>query len=79
MKGIIIDGVSATGKSTILRGIQKSISKAYPDSTRLFLSEHFIQRMLEHLAQAGKLTTSDAQSHVDAIIYSIQTFAKMYE
>ena len=52
MRGIILDGVSASGKSSILNLVQQRIVKEYPSSTKLFISEHYTQRMLEHKLEA---------------------------
>lgn len=79
MKGVIIEGVSAIGKSTILSGLQDKISQTYPNSTKLFISEHYTQRMLEHIAEKGELQPSDIRNHVDAIIKNISTYQQMLD
>ncbi|PWU16423.1 MAG: hypothetical protein C5B45_00515 [Chlamydiae bacterium] len=45
----IIEGVSGAGKSCLLNALQKLFVTHYPKATKLFISEHFTQRSLEHL------------------------------
>ena len=40
MKGIIIDGVAASGKTSILKLLQKKIIEENPNISKLFISEH---------------------------------------
>lgn len=79
MKGIILEGVSASGKSTILNLIQKRIIEEYPSSTKFFISEHYTQRMLEHEAEAEALTSELVKRHVEKIIRNLNTYQTMLD
>lgn len=79
MKGIILEGVSASGKSTVLKLLQKKILDEKPNSTKLFISEHYTQRMLEHKLEAGELDFKTVQNHVDKVINNIKTYQKMLD
>jgi len=77
MQGIIIDGVVASGKSAILRFLDKKITEREPSLSRIFLSEHYTQRMLEHLRDEGKLSGNHIIRHIDSIISSLENFHQM--
>lgn len=77
MKGIIIDGVAASGKTSIIKQLQKKIIKEKPNISKLFISEHYTQRMLEHLAESGKLNGTHVKNHVSDIIRALNVFQDM--
>lgn len=77
MKGIIIDGVAASGKSSILNYLHKKINRRYPSSTRFFISEHYTERMLEHLRDKEKLNGLHIKSHISQIIESLVMYQQM--
>lgn len=77
MKGIIIDGVAASGKSTILKNIHSKIIEVKPSMTKFFISEHYTERMLEHLKERGELDGSHIKDHISQIIESIVTYQNM--
>lgn len=79
MKGIVLEGVSASGKSTILRLIQNKILEEYPTSTKLFISEHYTQRMLEHELEAQKLTADHIRNHTNQIIHNLSIYQEMLD
>lgn len=77
MKGIIIDGVAASGKTSILKNLNKSLVEIRPTMTKFFISEHYTERMLEHLKESGKLNGTYISNHVDKIINILQQFQNM--
>ena len=79
MKGIIIDGVAGSGKSLILNYIHGEIHKKYPSSTKFFISEHYTERMLEHLRDKKELNGLHIKNHISQIIESLQTYHQMLE
>lgn len=79
MKGIIIEGISASGKSTILSYVQKRLQAEMPHSTKLFISEHYTQRMLEHAMENNTLNSQMVKGHIDKIIDYLQMFQAMLD
>lgn len=79
MRGIILEGISASGKSSILTLIQQRILQEYPSSTKLFISEHYTQRMLEHKLESQSLASDDVKDHVDKIISNLSTYQDMLD
>lgn len=77
MKGIIIDGVAASGKTTILKQIHSEIIEVKPSMTKLFVSEHYTERMLEHLKESGKLDGFYIKNHIDKIIQTMAIYQEM--
>lgn len=79
MKGIILDGVAAAGKSTTLQHLQTRIVKEKQGSTKLFISEHYTQRMLEDKLHSGELTASLLKDHIDTLINGLVGYQRMLE
>lgn len=79
MKGIILDGVAAAGKSTTLQHLQTKIIIEKAGSTKLFISEHYTQRMLEDKLHSGQLTASLLKEHVDVLIGGLMSYQHMLE
>ena len=79
MRGIILEGISASGKSTILNLIQKRILEERPASTKLFISEHYTQRMLEHELEAHNLTSKQVKLHAERIIRNLNVYQSMLD
>ena len=79
MKGIIIDGVASSGKTSILKHLHAKISEKYPSSTRFFMSEHYTERMLEHLKERGDLTGIHIKDHMESIIGTLKNFQEMLD
>lgn len=79
MKGIIIDGVAGSGKSSILNYLHKKINRRYPFSTKFFISEHYTERVLEHLRDKGELNGLHIKSHISQIIESLKIYQQMLE
>lgn len=77
MKGIIIDGVASSGKTSILKIIHNKLSEQYPSSTKFFISEHYTERMLEHLKESGELNGFHIKEHFDKIIKTFTSFQNM--
>jgi hypothetical protein len=79
MKGIILDGVAAAGKSTTLQHLQTKIITEKAGSTKLFISEHYTQRMLEDKLHSGQLTAPLLKEHVDTLIDGLVSYQRMLE
>ena len=77
MKGIIIDGVAGSGKTTILKKVHSRIFKIEPSATKLFISEHYTERMLEHLKENGKLDGKYIKNHTEKIIGTLAAYQDM--
>lgn len=79
MKGIILEGVSAIGKSTILKGLQEKINDAHPNSTKFYISEHYTQRMLEHILERDELEAEHVRQHLNLIIKNLSLYQRMLD
>lgn len=77
MRGIVLEGVSASGKSTILNLIQKRLLEEYPMSTKLFISEHYTQRMLEHELETQRFNSRHVMLHAERIIHNLAMYQAM--
>jgi hypothetical protein len=72
MRGCILEGVTASGKSTIFRRIQQKLVEEHPAQTKLLYSEHYTERMLEHLREANELTELAVAEHLKALLQPLQ-------
>jgi len=62
MRGIIIDGVTASGKTSIIKNLNISLSESKPPMTKFFISEHYTERMLEHLKDDDQLIGGEVKN-----------------
>jgi hypothetical protein len=72
MRGCILEGVTASGKSTIFRRIQQRLFEENPAQTKLLYSEHYTERMLEHLLEANELTELAAVEHLKELLQPLR-------
>jgi len=79
MRGIIIDGVVASGKSSIAKYLQQELVKTYPQRSKFFLSEHYTERMLERLKENNQLTAKRTKQHIQDILETLQKYNEMLE
>ncbi|KAA5597306.1 hypothetical protein [Blastochloris sulfoviridis] len=64
MPGFIIEGVTGVGKSIVFKRMQALIGERHPANTKLLLSEHYTERVLEHAKEAGTLTEEQVAKHL---------------
>ncbi len=79
MQGVVIDGVAASGKSTIIQHLNHKLIEESPWTSKFFLSEHYTQRVLEHLKDSHELTGHHVKSHIRDIIRTLELFQNMLE
>lgn len=79
MKGIILDGVAAAGKSTTLQYLQSRIILEKAGSTKLFISEHYTQRVLEEKIHSGVLDAATLAAHIDLIVHGLGEYQQMLD
>lgn len=77
MRGIIIDGVTASGKTSVLKILKQSLEASKPEMSKIFLSEHYTQRMLEHKKESGDLCFNDVKIHINEILNSLKVYDAM--
>lgn len=77
MKGIIVDGVASAGKTTVLQLLQARLVAEKPGVSKLFLSEHYTQRMLEHKLHTGDLNAQEIQQHTERIVQTLLPYQDM--
>jgi|HubBroStandDraft_6_1064221.scaffolds.fasta_scaffold115654_3 hypothetical protein len=71
--GIVVEGVVAAGKTTLLNQLQRRLVEARPSCTKLVLSEHYTERVLEDLKAAGTLTSTEVVAHSSGVLGLIET------
>jgi hypothetical protein len=77
MKGIVLEGVTASGKTRLLAAVQRQLVAKRPSATKLVLSEHYTDRLLEEPRKHGKLAFSEALHHVHDVISTIRTLDRL--
>ncbi len=77
MKGIFLEGVSTSGKSTISKHMRVGLQSDRPSSSLLFLSEHYTQRALEHLKESQSITSEILFTHLSKILDTLEHYQKL--
>jgi thymidylate kinase len=77
MRGLIVEGVTGSGKSTVLRLLQEQLVIQRPSCTKLMLSEHYTERVLEGAKAAGSLTYETALDHVADLVATLRQIANL--
>ena len=73
-QGLIIEGVSGTGKTAVLDNLLRhTFLTDLPASSRLVLTEHHTQRVLESKEQAGSLQPRHHIELLDSIVTFLET------
>jgi type IV secretory pathway ATPase VirB11/archaellum biosynthesis ATPase len=54
--GWIMEGTVASGKTTLIQALQQILIAKYPPRTKIFISEHYTERVLEDQKASGNLT-----------------------
>ena len=77
LQGRIIEGVSGSGKTRLLGEIQVQLARQKPGSTRLVLSEHYTERVLEEDRHPGRLSFMDVLRHTSRIVEQVEALAEL--
>lgn len=73
MTALIIDGISASGKSYLLRALKKHADEERPNFTKVHLTEHLTERFFE-----GKsLVSTDIENHVVDILNIVERLQRI--
>lgn len=73
MKGIILEGVTGSGKTRIFGHLQRMLTAERPSNTKIFLSEHYTERVLEHQRESGTLTPAVVLDHLQRMIGMLES------
>jgi thymidylate kinase len=68
LRGLIIEGVTAVGKTAVLGLLQARLAVEWPACTKVLLSEHYTERVLEDRKASRTLTFQDALRHSGEIV-----------
>src|SRR5437879_12217786 len=73
MTGVVVEGVVAAGKTTLLRHLQQHLVDLRPACTKLVLSEHYAERVLEDRRAACTLTPDEVLTHAAGVLQLIES------
>ncbi len=71
--GVVSEGVVASDKTTLLRHLQRHLADSRPACTKLVLSEHYTERVLEDKRADRTLTCNDVLSHATEVLHLIES------
>lgn len=77
INGWILEGVVASGKTTLITELQKVLATKHSSRTKVYISEHYTERVLEDEKANGILTaqaTIDLASHIVEKLESIASW-----
>ncbi len=73
MKLLIIEGVVASGKTSVFKSLQAVLSKNKPNISKFFITEHVSQRVFEHVDDT-EVKKVHIQNHLHAMVEFITYF-----
>lgn len=74
MSIVIVDGISAAGKSLLLQALQRTLIESRPNYAKFFLTEHFTERYFEK----GDTSTESVHEHVLRILNILANVQAMH-
>jgi hypothetical protein len=74
--GWIVEGTVASGKTTLIQALQQKLIEQHPSRTKLFISEHYTDRVLEDEKASGTLSPDAVLSHAEAIVQELENIAQ---
>ncbi|MDJ0652113.1 MAG: hypothetical protein QNJ27_03820 [Simkaniaceae bacterium] len=78
MKLLIIEGVVASGKTSVFKNLQALLSEHKPNVSKFFITEHLSQRIFEHIDDA-KAKKVHVQKHVRAMVEFIRYLTRIHD
>jgi hypothetical protein len=73
--GWIVEGIVASGKTTLLQALQQVLIAQHPARTKIFISEHYTERVLESEKASGSLKPDTVLGHAEAIVQELENLA----
>lgn len=77
LRGLVLEGVSGIGKSTLIEALRRDPDLIPPRATFVFVSEHYTERVLEDDRGSRTLTPTQAFRHTDGLLRWIRTLAAL--
>ena len=71
--GLVVEGVVAAGKTTLLSHLQRHLVDLRPACTKLVLSEHYTERVLEDKRAACTLAPDDVLTHAAGVLQLVES------
>ena len=75
INGWIIEGVVASGKTTFIKELQQILANRHPARTKVYISEHYTERVLEDEKAKGSLTTKATIDLASNIVEELEGIA----
>jgi hypothetical protein len=75
MRGVILEGVTAAGKTRLLGHLQRLLADR-SSNTKVVISEHYTERMLEHRWEAGTLSEDEVLVHLNEVLDVLEPFRR---
>ncbi|MBN9087694.1 MAG: hypothetical protein J0J01_12360 [Reyranella sp.] len=78
MAGLILEGVTGAGKTRLFHAIQAWLARNRASNTKLFLSEHYSERVLEARHKAGDLGEGEVVAHPDGLLQPLSHLERLW-
>ncbi|MEG3840321.1 hypothetical protein [Microcoleus sp. herbarium14] len=75
ISGWIIEGVVASGKTTFIKELQHILANRHPARTKVYISEHYTERVLENEKAKGSLTAQATIDLASKIVEELESIA----
>lgn len=75
ISGWIVEGVVASGKTTLIQELQQTLANRHPARTKVYISEHYTERILENEKAKGSLTAQATIELASNIVEELERIA----
>ncbi len=75
INGLIIEGVVASGKTTFIKELQHILVDKHPARTKIYIGEHYTERILENEKAKGSLTAKATIDLASKIVEELESIA----
>jgi hypothetical protein len=75
INGLIIEGVVASGKTTLIKELQHILVNKHPARTKIYIGEHYTERILENEKAKGSLTAKATIDLASKIVEELESIA----
>ena len=75
ISGLIIEGVVASGKTTLIQELQQILANRHPARTKIYIGEHYTERVLENEKAKGSLTAQATIDLASKIVEELESIA----
>src|SRR5215472_6637793 len=78
MVGLILEGVTGAGKTRLFHALQAWLTENRASNTKLLLSEHYSERVLESRRKTGMLEEGEVVAHLVKLLQPLRDLDRLW-